>query len=301
MEERRTTSAAIVQQYLTRIALYEDRFNATLHVNPNALKEAEERDKERAAGKVRGPLHGIPIALKDNIHTTDMPTTGGAVAFEGLMPPVRRDAHEEPARRRRDHHRQDQPDRARQLGRRRADADARQLHRAQRLRPQPLRPATRSARADRRRTAGAEHRRIELRRRHRRQLLGCQRRHRNLGVDPEPGQPEHARRDQADGWPHQPLRRDSNHRRPGHRRADGEVRRRCRAPARRARKRVGRSQRPGDDPLHAAGQSRLHAAPQGRWAERRAHRHSPRVLLHARPHRQARPSRAAGSTPISSR
>ena len=38
-------------------------------------------------GKVRGPLHGIPIALKDNVHTTDMPTTGGAVAFEGLMPP----------------------------------------------------------------------------------------------------------------------------------------------------------------------------------------------------------------------
>jgi amidase len=87
MEEGRTTSAAIVQQYLVRIALYEDRFNATLHVNPNALKEAEERDKERASGKVRGPLHGIPIALKDNIHTTDMPTTGGAVAFEGLMPP----------------------------------------------------------------------------------------------------------------------------------------------------------------------------------------------------------------------
>ena len=86
MEEGRTTSKAIVQQYLTRIALYEDRFNATLHVNPNALKEAEERDKERASGKVRGPLHGIPIALKDNVHTTDMPTTGGAVAFEGLIP-----------------------------------------------------------------------------------------------------------------------------------------------------------------------------------------------------------------------
>ena len=36
---------------------------------------------------MRGPLHGIPIALKDNIHTTDMPTTGGALAFEGFMPP----------------------------------------------------------------------------------------------------------------------------------------------------------------------------------------------------------------------
>ena len=87
MEEGRTSSRAIVQQYLTRIALYEDRFNATLHVNPNALKEADERDSERAAGRLRGPLHGIPIALKDNVHTTDMPTTGGAIAFEGLMVP----------------------------------------------------------------------------------------------------------------------------------------------------------------------------------------------------------------------
>ena len=87
MESGRTTSRAIVQQYLTRIALYEDRFNATLYVNPNALKEADERDRERAAGRVRGPLHGIPIALKDNVQTTDMPTTGGAIAFEGLLPP----------------------------------------------------------------------------------------------------------------------------------------------------------------------------------------------------------------------
>jgi amidase len=87
MDEGRTTSRAIVQQYLTRIALYEDRFNATLAVNPKALTEADERDTERAAGTIRGPLHGIPIALKDIIHTTDMPTTGGAVAFEGLLPP----------------------------------------------------------------------------------------------------------------------------------------------------------------------------------------------------------------------
>jgi amidase len=87
MEERRTTSREIVQRYLTRIALYEDKLNAVMTVNPRALADAEERDRERAAGKVRGPLHGIPIALKDNIHTTDMPTTGGALVFDGFVPP----------------------------------------------------------------------------------------------------------------------------------------------------------------------------------------------------------------------
>lgn len=87
MEQGRTTSRAIVEQYLMRIARYEDRFNATVAVNPDALEEADERDRERAAGRVRGPLHGIPIALKDNIHADGMPTTGGAVAFEGLRPP----------------------------------------------------------------------------------------------------------------------------------------------------------------------------------------------------------------------
>ena len=50
-------------------------------------READELDRERAAGRLRGPLHGIPIALKDNIHTTDMPTTGGALAFDGFVPP----------------------------------------------------------------------------------------------------------------------------------------------------------------------------------------------------------------------
>jgi amidase len=87
LEQGRTTSREIVQQYLMRIALYEDQLNAIITVNPNALKEADERDRERAAGKIRGPLHGIPIALKDNIHTTDLRTTGGALAFADLVPP----------------------------------------------------------------------------------------------------------------------------------------------------------------------------------------------------------------------
>jgi len=87
LRQHRVTSRDLVQQSLTRIALYEDRLNAIIYVNPRALDEADARDRERAAGHIRGPLHGIPIALKDNIQTVDMPTTGGALAFAGLMPP----------------------------------------------------------------------------------------------------------------------------------------------------------------------------------------------------------------------
>jgi len=87
MKSGRTTSHAIVQQYLTRIGMYEDILHAAITVNPKALEEADALDRERAQGRVRGPLHGIPIALKDNVHTTNMPTTGGALAFVGLVPP----------------------------------------------------------------------------------------------------------------------------------------------------------------------------------------------------------------------
>ena len=87
LKANRTTSRQLVMQYLSRIATYEDRLTAAILVNPKALEEADALDQERRQGKVRGPLHGIPIALKDNIHTTDLPTTGGALAFSALVPP----------------------------------------------------------------------------------------------------------------------------------------------------------------------------------------------------------------------
>ncbi len=88
MQEGRVTSRQLVEQYVQRIALYDHRLHAAVSVNPNALKQADELDKERASGKVRGPLHGIPVAVKDNIQTaTDMPTTGGSIAFKGYYPP----------------------------------------------------------------------------------------------------------------------------------------------------------------------------------------------------------------------
>ena len=87
MASGRLTSRQLVEQYLKRLELYEDRLNAAITINPRALEEADRLDRERAEKKIRGPLHGIPIALKDNIHTTDMPTTGGALAFRGYIPP----------------------------------------------------------------------------------------------------------------------------------------------------------------------------------------------------------------------
>ncbi len=89
MAEGLVTSRELVEAYLARIATYEEGVNATIEVNLRALEIADSLDRERAAGRVRGPLHGIPVALKDIIHTTDMHTTGGALAFEGFTPPYK--------------------------------------------------------------------------------------------------------------------------------------------------------------------------------------------------------------------
>lgn len=87
MEQKRVTSHELVMLYLARIGMYEDKLHCVITVNPHALEEADERDRELAQGRVRGPLHGIPIALKDNILTHDIVTTGGALAFDGYLPP----------------------------------------------------------------------------------------------------------------------------------------------------------------------------------------------------------------------
>ena len=87
LEQKRLTSHELVTLYLARIGMYEDKLHCIITVNPNALKEADDRDRERSQGRVRGPLHGIPIALKDNVLTHDIVTTGGALAFDGFIPP----------------------------------------------------------------------------------------------------------------------------------------------------------------------------------------------------------------------
>ena len=91
MAAGRLTSRELTAAYLGRIATVDQagpRLRAVIEVNPDALAQAEERDAERRAGRVRGPLHGIPVLLKDNIATADrMETTAGSLALVGLRPP----------------------------------------------------------------------------------------------------------------------------------------------------------------------------------------------------------------------
>src|SRR5689334_17940012 len=84
------TSEKVVAAYLKRIEAYDKKgpaINTVITLNPKAIDQAKARDVERKSGKVRGPLHGIPIVLKDNYDTFDLPTTGGSQMLEGSMPP----------------------------------------------------------------------------------------------------------------------------------------------------------------------------------------------------------------------
>src|SRR3954465_8727253 len=85
------TSEKLTELYLARIAAYDKQgpsINTVITLNPKALAEAKALDAERKAGKVRGPLHGVPIVLKDNFNTTDMPTPAGCQLLEGSIPPA---------------------------------------------------------------------------------------------------------------------------------------------------------------------------------------------------------------------
>lgn len=82
MQSGKMSAKEIAQKYLERIAAVDGRINSIIETNPDALKIAEELDKERKAGKVRGALHGIPVVIKDNIDTADrMKTTAGSLAL----------------------------------------------------------------------------------------------------------------------------------------------------------------------------------------------------------------------------
>jgi amidase len=90
LERGRVTSRQLVRAYLERIDAYDDRLRSIRALNPDALRNASRLDRERRQGNVRGPLHGIPVLLKDNVGTTSVPTTAGSIALRGSVP--KRDA-----------------------------------------------------------------------------------------------------------------------------------------------------------------------------------------------------------------
>ncbi len=91
MQAGRLTSKQITQRYLDRIQSIDKAgpaINAVIEVNPDALADAEAMDEERRKRGARGPMHGIPVLLKDNIATKDrMQTTAGSLALVGAKPP----------------------------------------------------------------------------------------------------------------------------------------------------------------------------------------------------------------------
>jgi Asp-tRNA(Asn)/Glu-tRNA(Gln) amidotransferase A subunit family amidase len=89
LADNRATSEDIVREYLRRLAAYDRNgpaFRAMLTLNPRVVSEARAMDAERSAGRVRSPLHGIPVAFKDNIDVLGLPTTGGSRALAEHQP-----------------------------------------------------------------------------------------------------------------------------------------------------------------------------------------------------------------------
>ncbi len=85
----RLSSVELVKLYLARIAAYDHagpELNSLIRINPKAAAEAAVLDAERKAGKVRGPMHGIPVIIKDNYDTGDMPTSAGSLAMATSQP-----------------------------------------------------------------------------------------------------------------------------------------------------------------------------------------------------------------------
>ena len=90
LDEGSLTSERLVELYLERIEAFDQdgpMLNAIITLNPKALARAQELDIEREAHGARSPLHGIPIVLKDNLDTADMPTTAGSSLLAGSIPP----------------------------------------------------------------------------------------------------------------------------------------------------------------------------------------------------------------------
>ena len=86
----RLTARQLVERYLERIDAYNQngpRLNAIIRINPKSMKEAAVLDAKLKKSGLVGPLHGIPVILKDNVNTLDMPTTAGSLLLKDYVPP----------------------------------------------------------------------------------------------------------------------------------------------------------------------------------------------------------------------
>ncbi len=82
LQEKKFSAVELTKTFIKRIELYDSKTNAILNINPKAIETAKKLDEDLAKGNIRGPLHGIPVMVKDNINTTDqMPTTAGSLAL----------------------------------------------------------------------------------------------------------------------------------------------------------------------------------------------------------------------------
>jgi amidase len=87
LQTRLLTTEQLVKMYLARISAYDSMLNSYMHVNGFAVSAARASDANRHRGNIKSPLYGVPIVLKDNLDTFDMPTTAGSVALGGNIPP----------------------------------------------------------------------------------------------------------------------------------------------------------------------------------------------------------------------
>ena len=214
------TSEDLVRMYLARIDAYDfngPALNAYLTVSDHSVADARALDAARPKGIERQPLYGIPIALKDNVDTFDMPTTAGSVALAGSVPYD--DAFIAKKLRAAG---------AVVLGKLTLTEFANFLTNGMpggysSLGGYGFNPYDPRVAAEWRRAAGPLAGRVELGLRHlgRRQPHRRGHRHRNLGIDPRPERRQRHRRHQADGGPREPRRHHSDHGRSGHGRPDG--------------------------------------------------------------------------------
>ena len=200
------TAASITESYLADIAAIDADLRSVIETNPDAPKIAAQLDRERAAGQLRGPLHGIPILLKDNIDTADqMQTTAGSLAR--LAAGARCNRRGRAAAGRRGHPGQSQPERTVQLPRLQLDQ---RLERARWPVPQPLRFEPQPVRLQ-----------FWLGRGGQRQPGGRRAGHGDRQLARLPGPHLRHRRHQTNGRPQQPRRRHPHLAHAGYGRADG--------------------------------------------------------------------------------